>query len=438
MTAQEPSGDSPHGMFNVDREEMKNMVLFGTLGLGANWVLPTALLQQIPWFSEHLPEELCVATYMNVAAACAASCSFLYYYLTEHGYNVPRVSVPALLAMSFIGSVYVALTYSYSIYGNSYFLFSGHYMGCIVGAFSAIIFNPFMAQFDARYISCARGGGSTAILLSAILGLIQSPGQNPRFSPTFFILIFSVMFVFPIFAYRIIVREEIGVRQSTASSSPSFVDDKVLLSASHISSDLATLESESTVSAPASGTIDSSEGGYMWSKPWFKYTLPYALSIGWVNYNTWGMLSAIAPFSFDFAAVDVSEYLLLALAYEIGAFALVLGDFSTIYIRLSFKVILPIFTVCSFMVYLAALHTEGFSTPASGPALVVCFSVGRFIEAHVLTSSFRAIADNLPQGQRDEASRMLGLFDQISSTLGIITSTTLITLLIDCHSSDDD
>jgi hypothetical protein len=31
-------------------------MLFGTLGLGANWVLPTALLQQIPWFSEHLPE----------------------------------------------------------------------------------------------------------------------------------------------------------------------------------------------------------------------------------------------------------------------------------------------------------------------------------------------------------------------------------------------
>jgi hypothetical protein len=33
---------------------------------------------------------------------------------------------------------------------------------------------------------------------------------------------------------------------------------------------------------------------------------------------------------------------------------------------------------------------------------------------------------------------MLGLFDQISSTLGIITSTTLITLLVDCHSADDD
>lgn len=421
-------------------EDVKRMILFGTLGLGANWVLPTVLLQQVPWFSEHLPEELCVATYLNVAAACAASCSFLYYYLAEHGYGVPRVSVPSLLILSFVASVYVALTYNYTIHGNSYFLFSGHYFGCIVGAFSAIIFNPFMAQYEARFISSARCGGSTAILISAMLGLIQSPGQNARFSPTLFILLFSVIFIFPLFCYRIIVHEKIGLRPSSPDhDSGACTDDKLILSTAIVRSDEGKLSICSDRNSLESESDESCAGGqYMWTEPWFNYTLPYALSIGWVNYNTWGMLSAIAPFSFDFAAVDVSEYLLLALAYEIGAFALVLGDFSTIYIRLPFKIILPIFTVCSFMVYMAALHVDGFSTPASGPLLVVCFSLGRFIEAHVLTSSFRAIAGNLPPGQRDGASKMLGLFDQISSTLGIITSTTLITLLIDCHSSDDD
>jgi uncharacterized protein YqgC (DUF456 family) len=412
-------------------ENMRRMLLFGMLGVGANWVLPTALLQQVPWFSEHLPEELCVATYMNVAAACAASSAFVYYFITENGFRVPhRVSVPILLTLSFMGSVYVALTYDYTVNGNSFYLFTGHYIGCVVGAFSAIIFNPFMAQFEAKYISAARGGGSSAILLSAVLGLIQSPGQNPRFSPTIFILIFSVLFLFPFFAYRKIVADKIGLRQVASTEEVEVVTDdvKVLMDPLCAPSD------------PEHTYINKTRGNgeYMWNKSWFKFTLPYALSIGWVNFNTWGMLSAIAPFAMDYAAVNVSVYLLLALAYEIGAFALVLGDLSTIYFKLPYKAILPIFTVSSFMVYCAALQLSGFDTPASGPSLVACFSVGRFIEAHVLTSSFRTVANALPPGERDEASRMLGLFDQMSSTLGIITSTTLITLLIDCHSADDD
>lgn len=366
-----------------------------------------------------------MATYLNVAAACAASCAFVYFFITENGYTVShQVSVPILLSLSLAASVYVALTYSYTINGNSLFLFSGYYIGCIVGAFSAIIFNPFMARFEDKYISAARGGGSSAILFSAVLGLIQSPGQNPKFSPTFFILGFSILFIFPIFAYQKIVRNKIGLRQESKEEVDS--DGLVLVN--------------SLIDASSDGVIkdEVNKSVYMWNKPWFKFTLPYALSIGWVNYNTWGMLSAIAPFAMDFAAVNVSEYLLLALAYEIGAVALVLGDFSTLYFKMPFKIILPIFTVASFMVYLAALNVEGFQTSASGPALVVCFSVGRFIEAHVLTSSFRTIASNLPPGQRDEASRLLGLCDQISSTLGIITSTVLITLLIDCHNSDDE
>jgi hypothetical protein len=393
------------------------------------------IFQQVPWFSEHLPEELCVATYLNVAAACAALCAFVYFFLTENRYKVPHsVAVPALLALSFIASVFVAFTYDYTIHGNSFYLFAGHFLATIVGAFSSIIFNPFMAQYEAKYISAARGGGSTAILFSAVLGLIQSPGKDPRFSPTVFVLIFSGIFIFPFFAYRIIVRDGIGLRQVSANSdenqSVNMDDSKVLLTSSYTSS-------ETVDKDRVQVEVIHKPFVYMWNKPWFKFTLPYALSIGWVNYNTWGMLSAITPFALDYAAVNVSKFLLLALAYEIGAFALVLGDLSTMFVRLPFNVSLFTFTVASFSIYLAALNLEGFHTPASGPILVVCFSVGRFYEAHILTSSFRAIANNLPHGQRDEASRMLGLFDQISTTLGIITSTVLITLLVDCHTEDD-
>ena len=420
---------------DMDQWNIWNLALFSVMGMGANWVLPTALYQQVPWFSEHLPEELCIATYMNVAAACAACFAFMFFIITERGYHVPHsVSVPLLLMLSFIGSVYVALTYSYSIFGNSYYLYFGHFIGSFVGAFSAIIFNPFMAQFEAQYISAARGGGSMAILLSAVIAFIQSPGKNPRFSPMIFILIFSVLFVFPIAAYQKIVKERIGTRRVNTAEGRSL---------GSVSSDIDTgtmnpilLNSEVKKEGSLAADLYIKKA-YYWKDPWFKFTLPYALSIGWVNFHTWGMLSAVVPFAMNYAAVNISEFLLLALAYEIGAFALVLGDFSTLHCKLPFKVILPIFTAASFMIYFAALNVHDFHDTATGPCLVVCFSVGRFIEAHVLTTCFRTIANELPPGERDEGSRILGLFDQMSTVLGIVTSTVLITLLVNCHDNDD-
>ena len=87
---------------------------------------------------------------------------------------------------------------------------------------------------------------------------------------------------------------------------------------------------------------------------------------------------------------------------------------------------------------MAALNIDGFHTPASGPILVVIFSLGRFIEALIVTSCFRAIANNLPPDQREDASRTLGLVDQISTALGVISSTILVTQLVDCNDNDDE
>ncbi|CAE7278718.1 unnamed protein product, partial [Symbiodinium microadriaticum] len=146
--------------------------------------------------------------------------------------------------------------------------------------------------------------------------------------------------------------------------------------------------------------------------PWIHYTLPYALSIGFVNFNTWGMLSAVTPFAMHHAAVGVSDSFLLALCYEIGCFTLVAGDISTAFVKLPFKIILPMFGILSFVIYLAAFKCPGFDTPSSGPILVIVFCVGRFMEAHIVTESFRAIATHVPEKHREDASRALGIADQ--------------------------
>ena len=430
---------------DYSRENIRNMLLFGTMGIGTNWVLPTVLFQQIPWFEERVPEGLCIATYLNASNSCAVFVALVYYLITEYYYHIPHsVSVPALLWLSVFASIYVAFTFDYTVNDMSIFLYVGSFLGAIVGSFSAIIVNPFMTKFEGRYISAARSGGSGAFLFCALLGLIQSPGQDTRFSPQVFILIFAGIFILPYFAYRKIVNDKLGLRQPTHGEDDG--DDDIDTSAVEITS---LKPNTQTSDAPSGGGVHAlSENDeiatidepfeFLWEKPWFKFTYPYALSIGWVNFNTWGMLSAVTPFAFNHAAVNISEYLLLALAYELGSFTLVLGDVSTMYFKMPFNIALTVFTIFTFSIYLAALNIDGFHTPASGPILVVVFSLGRFIEAHIVTSCFRAIAKNLPAEQREDASRALGLTDQISTALGVISSTILVTQLINCHESDDE
>jgi hypothetical protein len=421
-------------------QNMKNMILFGTLGIGTNWVLPTVLFQQIPWFEERLPEGLCLATYMNASNACAVFAALMYYFVTEHFYHIPHsASMPILLSLSVIASIFVAFTYEHTVNDMSIFIYIGSFLGAVVGSFSAIIVNPFMTQFEARYISAARSGGSGAFLLCALLGLIQSPGQNTRFSPRVFILIFGGLFILPYFAYCKIVREKLGLRQCPEEEEDTESSVEITSLNPHNTPSDAPEGSEvnNVLAKKGIATIDT-PFVHMWNRPWFKFTFPYALSVGWVNFNTWGMLSAVTPFAMNHAAVNVSEYLLLALAYELGSFTLVLGDVSTMYFKMPFNIGLTVFTIFTFMIYFAALNVEGFHTPSSGPILVVIFSLGRFIEAHIVTSCFRAIASHLPAEQRQDASRTLGLVDQISTALGVISSTILVTQLVDCNDNDDE
>ena len=336
-------------------------------------------------------------------------------------------------------------------------------MGATVGSLSAVIMNPFMTQFENIYITAARSGGSGSFLLCALLGIIQSPGSNTRFSPTVFLLIFAGLFLLPIVSYRIIITEKIGLR-APLSPTPILPKD-VELSTTRTMNSMNGSESSSNplhtggedvvpTATPRPGkemdTAGGEEGDDVLSThyheshstllrclnttqvPWIHYTLPYALSIGFVNFNTWGMLSALTPFAMHHAAVGVSDSFLLALCYEIGCFTLVAGDVSTAIVKLPFKIILPVFGVFSLVIYLAAFKCPGFDTPSSGPILVVLFCIGRFMEAHIVTECFRAIATHVPKKHREDASRALGIADQVSTVLGVVSSTVLVSQFSHC------
>jgi hypothetical protein len=460
---EEEEEEEEYRMSIESREHLlRNYFLFAILGAGANWLLPTILFQQIPWFQDRVPEGLCLATYLNTVNSFSLLGTLAYVYINHYHTPIPHtVMMPFILWISVFATFFAAFTHSVTVNGLSICLMITTFFGATVGSLSAVVFNPFMTQFENIYITAARSGASASFLLCALLGIAQSPGSNTRFSPTVFLIIFACLFLLPIFAYHRIMRDKIGLRKPPDSSltissdspfsielevpsrltpSPS-VQDK---STNPIHSDILEANEEAL---PTSSNLSSSSSQHSHDHyretdrmlhcietqafPWLSYTLPYALSIGFVNFNTWGMLSAVTPFAMEHASTSsLSGSFLLALAYEIGCFTLVSGDASTALIHFPFKILLPLFTIFSSIIYAAALNAPALrSNVAAGVLLVIVFCLGRFIESHIVTECFRVIATHVPVRYREDASRLLGLADQISTVLGVVTSSVMVTQL---------
>eukprot|EP01032_Pedospumella_encystans_P018768 gene18768-21359_t len=156
------------------------------------------------------------------------------------------------------------------------------------------------------------------------------------------------------------------------------------------------------------------------------------LTVGWVNFNTWGILSAMIPFAVA-NAYDSNGSGNLGIAFQVGAVLLVLGDLSTTVLKLNLLKGTIVFTILCLVIYIAAMNAKGFHSAASGPIVIVLFSMVRFIESHLVTTSLRAVATDFPLAHRELASRAVGISNQVCTTLGAILSTMVVSLLFSCN-----
>jgi len=174
--------------------------------------------------------------------------------------------------------------------------------------------------------------------------------------------------------------------------------------------------------------------------PWLANVLPYMMTIAWINFNTWGMLSAVYPFAVEYSTIsrsgsEVSQSSAenLSIALQVAAVCLVAGDFSTTKLRLPFDVCLTVFTFLVFVIYLAAsdLVPGLFQTSAAAPLIIAIFCFGRFLEAHMVTTTYR-VAGLYPLEQREDVSQAIGAADQFFTVLGAVFSTVLVSQITKC------
>ena len=147
---------SKHGTVN-DKEETKwqfvqTFLVFMVFGAAPNWVFATALAQEIPYFEQHLPEGLCIATYMN-AASNIGLLAVISYVTINYYHPIPQsVSVPGLLLMCVVGCFLTAFTYSITAFNTPVLLLVCCGIGGIVGALSAVVMSPFLMFYKNDYI----------------------------------------------------------------------------------------------------------------------------------------------------------------------------------------------------------------------------------------------------------------------------------------------
>ena len=153
--------------------------------------------------------------------------------------------------------------------------------------------------------------------------------------------------------------------------------------------------------------------------------------MGWINFNTWGIISAIIPFAVA-NAFDNDGAFLLNVALVVGAVMLTMGDLSTVLFHVHIMSGTVLFSILSLVLYIATFNPPGFHSSAAGPIIIVVYALTRFFEAHLVTISLRAVATKFPLIYREPASRAIGISNQVCSTAGAVFSTIIVVSLLPC------
>lgn len=439
-------------------------VLFMVMGSGANWVFATALAQEIPYYENHLSEGDCVATYMNAATNVSIIAVAVYLFAYSYFAIPHKYSVPSLLFLSAFGSFLTAATSMQTINGIPVALFICCGIGGIVGGLAGVIMQPFMTYFKTDFISGARAGGSGCMVLTALIAIAQDPGTTQQqFSVAVYFTIFGILLSLSVLAYFYIVYTGLGLKNPVITPLNSFsataADERMRPSDNVLLDSIYSSQEQGGSSGPGvsnKSSFSSTPGPAMFASsrkfanslanrfmdtclpaswfvtfPWLRVTLPYLLTVSWIDFNTWGMLSAIGPFAMYNTSYGGGA-LNLAIALEMGSFALFFGDLSTVYFRLPFFYSLIAFSAFCFTVYIYASFNYISFNRSTAPIVIAVWTIGRYLEAHMLTTCYRAVAVEVPLEHRESAARAVGLFDQIFTTIGAVISTVLVSVLVKC------
>ena len=238
------------------KAHMFKFLVFTVLGSGPSWTYGSLLIQEIAYFENTQPEELCMGSWMNVMVAYGLSLSLLYFVFIKYVYAVPHeIGMPVLMAIAALSTFGVAFTWSWTVDVAGEYRSISLYFFCFlagtIGSLMYVILLPFMTAYDDDAVTYARAGCDTLAILISLVSVLQNTGSttNVRFGPTAFYLGFGFYMLLPLLAYFYVVHTKLGLRVVVDQKSNSFdIEDDSFLKVADLDSGLLidSLTSETT------------------------------------------------------------------------------------------------------------------------------------------------------------------------------------------------
>jgi len=175
---------------DIDRWEY---LKFMTIGMGVSWGLSNALYLEVPWFESTQPEGIRLSAWMGLAGTIAAAISL---FISRSGVVNKFSGHKSTLIIILINIslfLLIAFTWFLTIGGLSAFVFLGTFGAAMVGNFQFMILVPWVsANFPPTSTNALMSGGALMSFICVVMQLIQSPGHQQRFSPTFYFIIMAL------------------------------------------------------------------------------------------------------------------------------------------------------------------------------------------------------------------------------------------------------
>lgn len=199
---------------NKKSSDFITFLAFMLMGAGANWIAIAAISQQTSYFINSSPQGLCVGSFMNLSNNAGFLMVVAYFFITRRIAPISHVISAPIVFLTGAGSVFLAIGYEIEINNISILLYLSCFFAGAVGAVGAVILPQFLAGFQDDLITAGCAGGNFGIVISAIVGIIQSPGGADRFSASIYLMIFGILLITPLFPFYWIVTNKIGLRDS--------------------------------------------------------------------------------------------------------------------------------------------------------------------------------------------------------------------------------
>ena len=360
--------------------------------LGQAWVLGDALFVEVPIFQITQPEGLAISTVITIAGnatlVTALPLYFIIFKYCNKCINYP-ILIYSFCVINIISAIITALFWDLTVFNISITIIVIAYVTSVYGNLFTAVLIPYLSTINSAFIPATVSGTNLGSLLTAVVGLIQSPGDPiPLFQPNIYFIIWSIVGIIALVFY--IYFEKIYVKQfesekPQSKESPNDINVKLIVNNKSKNEDL--------------------KPKFVLYSVWWKEALKYGLMNSYVQTATWIFIPSLMPYTAVNTTKNDSE-MELQYSIELSYLGMCIGSFISMFINVkhdkTFTILLCLYTLLLGIFGWVALDSSGFWVFNGSPIIMVSIVfILRMFDGYLVPSLYKKGSDLYPESSKE-------------------------------------